>query len=137
MKLIDFLNSLITTSSAGKDGITRKVIKGFDIPRHGVDIAKILEASDPQTRKDERHVAINKMLGINLDDSSKSITPSGKALICQCTDSQALVSNQYKKWRYPRAYNKGVSDTDVYPYWVLLEFLLKVDASIGLSRNPK
>lgn len=131
MKLIDFLNSLITISNDGKEGVSRKVIKGFDIPRHGVTIAKMGQALDPKTRLNERHVAINKMLGFNSDDNSKSITPAGKALVCQCIDSQALVTNQYKKWRYPRAYNKGVSDADVYPYWILLEFLLKLDASLS------
>lgn len=131
MKLTDFLNSLITESTAGKEGGLRDVIKGFDIPRHGVDIAKMKLALDPKTRQNERHVAINKMLGFNTDDASKSITEAGKALNCQCTDTLALVRNQYKKWRYPRAYNKSVGDTDIYPYWILLEFLLKFDASIN------
>lgn len=131
MKLADFLNSLISTSTAGKESVKREVIKGFDLPRHGVDIDFLIQSLDSNTRKDERHVAINKVLGFNTDDGEKKITNAGKALTCKCTDSHRLVKNQYKKWRYPRAYNKGVNDTDIFPYWILLEFLIKFDECIS------
>jgi len=126
MNLSEFLKSLSSVSNAGKESQVRDVIKGFDLPRHGLTPEFIIQTLTPENRKDERHLAINKVLGLNSDDRNKDITSAGYALQSPCFNSIRLIKNQFKKWRFPRAYNKGIEkNVDIYPYWVTLEFLVK------------
>lgn len=129
--LEDFLKKIIMLSSAGAGGpSSRDVIKIFDLPRHGVDkdaIDRYL-LPNPDRRKD----AITRILGFR-DFKTHDITSVGRIYLSSCVNQVTLIKNQFKKWHFPNPFNKGteIKDFDLFPYWIVLEFLCLVREELG------
>lgn len=131
--LEDFLKKIIMVSSAGAGGpSSRDVVKIFDLPRHGVNKDAIDRhlLPHPDSRKD----AITRILGFR-DFKTHDITNVGRIYLSSCVNQITLIKNQFKKWHFPNPLNKGteIKDFDLFPYWIVLEFLCLVRDELGTA----
>ena len=127
--LADFLSKVIVLSTQGAGGVaTRKVIKGFALPRHGANLVAITKHM--QNGANSRQDAITRVLGLR-DFKTHAYTTIGERYISSCsqTDKENIIKNQFKKWYFPNKVNERDSEAkefSIYPYWIILEFFCEL-----------
>jgi hypothetical protein len=120
--LIEYINEYTISTTDGMNSNKRNAFKNFYVSNHGIGINGIL--SRISVRDDARTLATPRLLG--LLDESLDLTETGLLLTKKCCDKSRILMNQYKKWHFPNSVNyKGeASSFNVFPYWIILEFLV-------------
>ena len=119
--LSDFIFRNTVMSNDGMVGENREAFKLFYVSNHGIGVSTILQKM--RERTDSRTLATPRILGFLYRDLSR--TKIGNLFILGCSDKKRILYNQYKKWHFPNyVNNKGDATAfNVYPYWIILEFL--------------
>ncbi|AZA78549.1 hypothetical protein EG347_14030 [Chryseobacterium sp. G0186] len=121
-KLSDFITQHTVISTEGMKGDEREALKLFYVSNHGIGYPTILKKLE--ARDDSRTLATARLLGIV--DNNLTPTEIGKIFLSKCSDKKRIWYNQYKKWHFPNSVNyKGDANLfSIYPYWIILEFLV-------------
>lgn len=120
--LIDYIDKYTISTTDGMNSNKRDAFKNFYVSNHGIGINGIL--SRISVRDDARTLATPRLLG--LLDEYLDLTETGFLFTKKCYDKSRILMNQYKKWHFPNSVNfKGeASSFNVFPYWIILEFLV-------------
>lgn len=120
-----YIDELTIESKDGMEGTERDAFKVFYVSNHGLAAnniyRRILE------RADSRTLATPRILGIlNFIKDDAHFSEIGEIFMSPCSDRYRIFLNQYKKWHFPNSVaNKGEAKFfDIYPYWVIIEFLV-------------
>ena len=134
----DFIDSRKTISKEGMASGEREVLKVFYASNHGIGVNDILNRMDRENDKNKKRVnATARLLGFF--DDELDLTEIGKVFRKPCSDRIRTLRNQYKKWHFPNNVNKrgGAELFDIYPYWIILQFLVlaKKDGIDSITRD--
>ncbi|RJX72894.1 hypothetical protein DZ860_06975 [Vibrio sinensis] len=145
MHPVDFIDKIHKITRTGRAGEQARRPQYFTFPNQGQSIEQLIDVlhyvqnnCTPDNETLKRRAGYLKNLGFLKDERVKSeeqITKSGHALLSPCFSGFRLIQNQIKKWKFPLIWNAaGKSDgIEVYPYWITLEFLLKIDGPISVG----
>jgi len=127
-RLIDYISSMTLETNDGMYSEEKDIFKNFYLSSHGATLSDII--SRMGARSDARTLATPRILGFLTPDGS-SRTDVGNLLFTPCINQKRILYNQYKKWHYlNRVSNRGNSRLfNIYPYWIILEFLLMASES--------
>lgn len=120
-RLQDYIDKLTLVTKDGKVGSEREAFKNFYVSNHGIGLGTI--SAKMQERTDSRTLATPRLLGF-LRNTDLTPTEVGMLLKAPCIDQKRVLYNQYKKWHFPNSVNYA-SEFNIYPYWIVLEFLVE------------